>query len=292
VRIAARGLKRDAERFTTALLVESDTSLDLKIGKAVIGDTARLRLDLLHAGGPLPGATVKVTVDSPLLSAQEVKIREVKESAKIATHHGNASGHQYPASDTRVTSPSPRERSNDDELSALANDRLTPSQRAALFRPTIEIPYRSRTARARPTSDFGYELELPAFVKDGIHQIIVEVRAPACGGILSRYLQFAIAPAQHVNFDTSRFKLEHTPKPGEPVTIHFTPRDAAGNLMGVGLKPRMNLMLSDGGRVTRVVDHFDGSYSFQLALRDGAPGRLAIEIDGVSGVVPIPFASR
>jgi hypothetical protein len=290
MRIGARGLKRDAERFTTALLVESDTSLGLKIRRAVIGDTATLRLDLLHAGGPLPGATVKVTVDAPLISAQEVKIREVKESAELATRHGNASGHPYPATaDTRGTAPSPRELSSDDELSALVHDRLTPSQRAALFRPTIDIPYGSRTAHALPTTDFGYELELPAFVKDGIHQITVEVRAPACGGILSRYLKFAIAPMQRVNFDTSRFKLEHTPKPGEPVTLHFTPCDAAGNLMGVGLKPRMNFMLSEGGRVTRVVDHFDGSYSIQLAMCEGGPGRLAIEIDGVSGVVPIPL---
>jgi hypothetical protein len=118
------------------------------------------------------------------------------------------------------------------------------------------------------------------------------VRAPACGGVLTRFLQFALAPVQRFDIDTSRLVLVREPGPGEPVTVDFTPRDAAGNLLGVGLSPRMKFVPTDGSQVLRVVDHFNGSYSVQLARREGGSGAMAIEIDGVTAVVQVPSTAQ
>lgn len=292
MRISGRQLQRDEERFTTSLLVESDAQLKLRIRDALIGATARLHINLLHDGGPLAGADVRVTVESPLVSAQEVRIRELAALAERATRelpadadpaHANQASAVRPA-DSAETHP------DDDALRALIDDRLTPSERAMVAVPSLPIPYRSRVRRALPTRNFEYSVPMPRFVRDGIHHVTVEVRAPACGGILTRYLRFAVAPLQRLDIDSSRFQLVREPGPGEPVTINFTPRDAAGNLLGVGLKSRMNLVPTDGTTVLRVIDRFDGSYSIQLATRERAAVKMAIELNGQVAVAHIPIS--
>ncbi|WP_291989730.1 choice-of-anchor D domain-containing protein, partial [Luteitalea sp.] len=91
LRVSARNLGRESERFTTALLVESDVSLRTKLRPTIIGKVTDLRIDLLHNGGPIAGAEVKVSVSAPQRSAREVHIREVRASAKAAARRSRAS---------------------------------------------------------------------------------------------------------------------------------------------------------------------------------------------------------
>jgi hypothetical protein len=170
----------------------------------------------------------------------------------------------------------------------LAPPARPPGEAESLAVPTIPNPYRDRVLHARPTRDFGYAVALPRFLRDGIHLVTVRVRAPACGGILTRYLQFALAPEQRFHIDRSRFQLVREPGPGEPVMVRFTPRDAAGNLLGIGLRSAMRIVPPEGALLLRTDDHFDGSYTVHLARREAVRGELRIEIGGEAALLRIP----
>ena len=293
LRVSARGLHRGSERFTTALLVESDVSLRTSIEKTIVGAATELHVDVLHNGGPVAGAEVKVTVSAPLRSAQEVRIRELRAAAKAATRgprvsrpilrgatpmpeppaaNGSGAGDPAGAAPPDAAVNLTEEALDGEDRAALIAEPIPPGLVESLAVPSIRIPYRARVIQAEPTSDFRYRVRLPRFIRDGIHQVTIRVRGPACGGILTRYLQFALAPLQHFDIDSSRFQLVREPGPGEPVMLRFTPRDAEGNLLGMGLRRAMRIVPPVGAVVVRTVDHFDGSYTILLARRRAAAG--------------------
>ena len=286
LRVSARNLDRESERFTTALLVESDVSLRVKVRATIIDKVTDLHIDLLHNGGPIAGAEVEVTVSAPQRSAREVYIREVRASAKAATHRSRDGATQ----DLRAMTSAriPADVFDEEARMLLEAPPLSPGHAESLVTPTIRIPYRTRVLRAEATREFDYVVPLPRFVRDGLHNVVITARVPACGGIVTRYVEFALAPKQLFHVDSSRFQLVRKPGPGEPVMLRFTPRDAAGNLLGMGLRNAMRVVPPEGAHVVRTIDHFDGSYTVELASPEGIRGALRIEIGGEVAVVRIP----
>lgn len=280
LRVTAHNLGRETERFTTALLVESDVLLRTNLRPAIVGKVSDLRIDVLHNGAAIAGAEVEVTVSAPQRSAREVQIREVRNAARAARRRSRRGG-GYDFRATTSAAEIPRTDVLDDESRMILEAPPLPAGHAEslAFEP-IRIPYRTRVLYAKPTHDFDYVVPLPRFVRDGIHKISINVRVPGCGGIVTRYVEYAVAPKQNFDIDRSRFQLVRRTRPGEPVMIRFTPRDGAGNLLGIGLRDAMHIAPPEGSFVVRTVDHFDGSYSVHLAPFQAAQGEVRVEIDG------------
>lgn len=259
LRVGAGNLEVDQERFTSALVVDSDIDVSTHVSAGQTAGKSALQVDVLHDGQPVPGAQVRVTFRAPTLSAQAI-----------------------------LCSGLARERLLFGESPAIGEAVTGASSFTGGTGRSVRIPYRTSHLRARLTEDFRYSASLPRYFRDGIYQIIVETRVPACGGTVTRYTQLSVAPIQLLSAWFTGVSVAPLPGEGSAVKVVVTPRDRAGNLMGIGLAPKMQIDPSAGLTVLRVIDRFDGSYEIQIARPKAARGTLTLTIGDRSLTVHVP----
>ena len=258
LRVNAADLETEQERFTAALIVNLDVNFGFHLSKAEVASASTLVLDLFHNGVPLPGADVKVTFRSPLVSAQGIRAGGLARELLLLSE-GSTAGTTF--SHSVATEGSSR---------------------------IINIPYRTRQLKARLTDAFQYTLDLPHFWRDGVYELIIEATASACGGTTTRFAQVSVVPTQFLSSFFTTFSVSPLPGTGAAVKVNVTPRDAAGNLMGVELSQKLQIVPTAGMTVLRVVDRFDGSYEIQVARQDRTRGQLVLSLDGRDITISVP----
>jgi len=91
-------------------------------------------------------------------------------------------------------------------------------------------------------------------------------------------------------FDPELAKMLQQPPPKgfERKMIHFTPRDEAGNYLGVGRAPEIEFSLKDAQALGPLVDNLDGSYSQVIQFKEKANPQVRVSAGGAtSGAVPM-----
>jgi hypothetical protein len=259
LRVNASDLGADQERFTAALIVDSEVSLGFNLSKAEVASISTLTIDLSHNGVPLPGADVRVLFRSPLVSAQGIRAGSFGREQPIRSE-GSATG-------ARLT----RSLTNTAEGSGIAN-----------------IPYRTRRLTAELSDTFQYTLDLPRYRRDGIYELVIEATAPACGGKVTRFAQVSVVPVQFLSSLFTRFVVSRLPGSGAAVKVVVMPRDQAGNLLGIGLANKLQIVPTEGMTLLRVIDRFDGSYEIQVARQHRTSGELVLTLDGRTMTICVP----
>ena len=125
-------------------------------------------------------------------------------------------------------------------------------------------------------------------MRDGIHELIVQTRVPACGGLLSRYGRYAFAPVQRFDPGLSDYAVSRVPKPGEPVELILTPRDRAGNLLGPSRIDSISVSVDRDGVAAGMVDRQDGSYLVRIARSRPTTLAVSVRIGDVSHTAQLP----
>src|SRR5262249_4675952 len=144
LRVSAPDLTADQERFTSALIVDSEINLQATFTFAETGARSRLFVDVLHNGSPLPGAEVRIKFRAPLLSAQGLLAGGLGRERLLGSEGGGSLGNIH---NTGTTTGGGR---------------------------ILNLPRHTTHLTARLNSDFRYTTVLPRFLLDGLYDIIVE----------------------------------------------------------------------------------------------------------------------
>jgi len=288
LRVIATHLVADSARFSTALLVESPVAFRSRLEQMAILESSRVHFDLVDGESPIPGAQVAVTLLAPRESNQAVQVRRLARARRRAQ--------EDPSGGSVAIGSLP-----DDVGSEVARDtgvgptpRPVEVARAAEIRPSdvLDLPniaFEQLDFVAEPTRDFQYAVTLPALVTDGIHQLIVQTRAPACGGTVTRYAHLAFTLAQTLDPSLSGYAISKVPAPGEPVELILTPRDRAGNLLGPSKADRFTLSVrGEGAVIGGIVDRWDGSYLVRVARAQPTTMTLVLQIGSVEQAIRLP----
>jgi hypothetical protein len=275
------GQQAGSTRFTAALLVESPVKFRTHFSAFAVLEPSRIHFDLLHGDHPIPGAEIAVTLLAPRESGQAIRVRELALARRRAKD--DPSGDSLAVSDLR----------EDDVLHSAADSDARPTHDAVAVRtpreltlPRIAVEQTDLVAGA--TRDFRYSVDLRPQKTDGIYQLIVEVRAPACGGTVTRYVHYAFAPRQRFDPRLSDYAISRIPKRGEPVELLFTPRDRAGNLIGPSKRDSIKAAVNRDAVVVGIIDRFDGSYLVRIALARPTAMTLSLRVGDVEHTFKLP----
>jgi hypothetical protein len=260
LRVSGAKLKRAQERFTSSLVVEQGVTLKTHVSFAEIAGTSMLRVDVQENGIALPGAEVSIHFSAPKKSAQAILCKGLA---------------RQKLQESVVREPSAKGR------------KATSAKTLAAPHPVV-IPTKVTKLVAKMDEKFTYAVRLPEFVRDGIYQMTIQVRVPACGGMATRYAQLAVAPAQLLSTVHTKTSVVALPGAGSNIVVTVTPRDARNNLIGVGLARQIATKPPKGSRVLQVIDKFNGSYEIVLARKKAASGELSVSVGEKNLRISIP----
>lgn len=275
------GQQAGSTRFTAALLVESPVKFRTHFSDFAVLEPSRIHFDLLHGDRPIPGAEIAVTLLAPRESGQAIRVRELALARRRAKD--DPSGDSVAVINLR----------EDDVPHPAADSDARPTPGALAVRAPREltlhrIAVEQTDLRAGPTRDFRYSVDLLPQKIDGIYQLIVEARAPACGGTVTHYGQYAFAPRQRFDPRLSDYAISRIPKRGEPVELLITPRDRAGNLLGPSKRDSIKAAVNRDAVVVGIIDQFDGSYLVRIALARPTAMTLALRVGDVEHTLKLP----
>jgi hypothetical protein len=255
LRVSAAGLQAEQQRFAAAMVVESDLEVDVDISQLVLGSSAQLLVTARHRGVAIDVGDVEVDYREPLLSAGELLSDGLyRDRFALEVEHTTFDR------DDDDRDAEKREEDGGDER------RHNPGEPPPL--PLTRIPTRRlRLAATRRERDGRLHFQLPAFARDGLHEAIIQIRIPTCGGIATRYRRLVFAPRRALSAIETTVTIAQSRANARLATITVVPRDTGGNRLGPGRAKDLRLASAPGVTVLRTIDRLDGSYDFVVSGR-------------------------
>jgi Abnormal spindle-like microcephaly-assoc'd, ASPM-SPD-2-Hydin len=289
LKVLATNLVADSVRFTTALLVESPLKLKTIFETTAILEPSRVHFHLLEGSQPIPNAQIAVTLLAPRSSSQVNRVRELAITRNRSRDDPSGASVTVDQAIDEALDPVVRQpRPGDPDHASVLPMQNDFSARASREMNLPQIDVERFELAAQPTIDFRYAVRLPPSVIDGIYQIIVQARAPACDGILTRYGEYAFSPRQIFDPGLSDYAISRVPQPGEPVEFVLTPRDRAGNLLGPSRGDSITVGVGNGAAIAAMADRLDGSYLVRIARLQPAALAVSLRIGDVTHTVMLP----
>ncbi len=280
MRVGTTHLQTAQERFTTSLVVDTEIEMVTHVNPAATAAASQIAVTILHAGIPVPGAEVKIVFGAPTISAQGL----ICKSRGALIFPPSELDHLGPRVPPGRVPPGRRSRRAASAPQARSAKALSP--RSA--KNAVRIPMKNTTLTARLNEEFNYAANLPRFVRDGIYQLVVQATVPACGGTVTRYGNFAFVPFQLLSGRMSVISVAAAPGVGKAVSVRITPRDDAGNLVGLGLAAKFKIEVPRNVTLIRVTDRFDGSYDLLLGRHRAAPAKIKLRLGDRQIAIAIP----
>lgn len=275
VRVKGDRVAGASERYSLSVIVESDLALAVRAERVQVGQSPTLQARLTEGGKPVRSALVTARVLSPSRS-----IGQVLSDAHLPG----------------LASPPPASRDALPARAQLVRQLLLSSGRplGPLIRPRVSSYQLFDDGKHGDGAegDGVYAVVLPELRVDGGYQVEFRAQAGTCQALPTREATLSFFAPLKVESSGSRVGVTAGIAPGL-VTVTVTPASAMGTLLGPGLGTTIKADVSaGGGRVSRVRDNLDGSYSIEV--RDARPdAEIQIEIDGVRLTVPLrPSTSK
>ncbi len=247
IRVSGQFLNSPQQRFITSVVVDSEIKMRARITPVQIGESPEVIINLLYENQPLSNALLKVSVTKPAYGMNDL--------LQLASEHDLSA-----TLDPAFLDP--------EFIADYGYSEALLWEEAQPFLEASEEPQTFEVYAEQLGEDGPYSVTLPPCDVDGVYEVVIEAEIQACGGTVTRYAAYCLLPSQTLDPEATPWEAHSSDENPDMVHIVVTPRDQAGNLLGIGLASEMRFKLEDGLTLIGIDDLSNGSYELHLARED------------------------